>query len=234
MMTEEPALDVREPAGAVRAVALVLHGGRANGTTPVRARQLAVLRMAPFARSLRQGGAEPGLAVARLRYAVRGWNGANRSPVPDVEWALDRLATRFPDVPAALVGHSMGGRAAIYAAAHSSVHVVVGLAPWIEAGDPYAQLAGRHLLVAHGDSDRITNASASAAWTLRAATVAASAGYVSVRGDGHAMLKRPSLWHSLTTSYVLEKLCGTVPDDADSAAAAVMSQVLAGQTSMVV
>ncbi|MFN2561436.1 MAG: alpha/beta hydrolase [Jatrophihabitans sp.] len=234
MMTEEPALEVREPTGAVRGVVLVLHGGRANGTTPVRARQLAVLRMAPFARSLRRTGAEEGLAVARLRYVVRGWNGASRSPVPDVEWALDQLANRFPDVPTALVGHSMGGRAAIYAAAHPSVHAVVGLAPWIEAGDPYAQLAGRHLLVAHGDGDRITNGSASAAWTRRAATVAASASYVSVRGDGHAMLKRASLWHSLTTSYVLEKLCGTVPDDAGSPAAAVMSQVLAGQTPLVV
>jgi dienelactone hydrolase len=234
MMTEEPALDVREPTGPVRAVALVLHGGRANGTTPVRARQLAVLRMAPFARSLHRAGADAGLAVARLRYVVRGWNGASRSPVADVEWALDRLATRFPDVPAALVGHSMGGRAAFYAAGHPSVQVAVGLAPWIEAGDPYAQLAGRHLLVVHGDGDRITNAGASAAWTRRAATVAASASYVSVRGDGHAMLKRASIWHSLTTSYVLEKLCGTVPDNAGAPTAAAMSQVLAGQTSLVV
>jgi dienelactone hydrolase len=128
----------------------------------------------------------------------------------------------------------MGGRAALYAAGHPSVQVVVGLAPWIEAGDPYAQLAGRNLLVAHGDGDRITNASASAAWTRRAATVAASASYVSVRGDGHAMLKRASLWHSLTASYVLEKLCGTEPAGADSPAAAVMSRVLAGQTSLVV
>jgi pimeloyl-ACP methyl ester carboxylesterase len=235
MMTEEPALHVDEPSGPVRAVALVLHGGRATGTTPVRARQLAVLRMTPFARSLHRAGRDSGVAVARLRYVVRGWNGSSRSPVRDVEWALDRLASRFPGAPAALVGHSMGGRAAAYAAGHPSVQAVVGLAPWIEPGDPYEQVAGRHILVAHGDLDRITNAAASAAWTRGAATVAASASYVSIRGDGHPMLRRAPLWHSLTTSYVLEKLCGTAPDAAgDSPAAAVMSKVLAGQASLVV
>ncbi len=37
-----------------------------------------------------------------------------RSPVADTLWALDQLTERFPDVPVALVGHSMGGRAAMY------------------------------------------------------------------------------------------------------------------------
>ena len=109
---------------------------------PVRASQLAVLRMAPFVTSLRRAGAEHGLAVARLRYLVRGWNGAAQSPVPDVRWALDRLAEQFPGIPVALVGHSMGGRAAVYAAGHDSVRAVVGLAPWIEPGDP-VRAAGR-------------------------------------------------------------------------------------------
>jgi predicted esterase len=234
-MTEEPVLHVDAPPGEVRGIALVLHGGRANGTTPVRAGQLAVLRMAPFAHSLRRSGRDAGLAVARLRYVVRGWNGASRSPVGDVQWALDRLAERIPGAPVALVGHSMGGRAAIYTAGHPSVRVVVGLAPWIEAGDPFEQVADRAVLVAHGDLDRITNPAASAAWTRRAAGVAASATYVSIRGDGHPMLKRASLWHSLTTSYVLEKLCGSAPEPAgESATATVMSKVLAGQASLVV
>ncbi|MDT4912657.1 MAG: hypothetical protein QOC66_1785 [Pseudonocardiales bacterium] len=235
MMTEEPALEVDEPSGPVRGVALLLHGGRTNGTTPVRGRQLAVLRMTPFAHSLRRAGRHHGLAVARLRYVVRGWNGSSRSPVADVEWALDRLAARFPSAPAALVGHSMGGRAAIYAAAHPSVQAVVGLAPWIEPGDPYEQMAGRQILVAHGEADRLTNAAASAAWTRRAATVAASASYVSIRGDGHPMLRRASLWHSLTTSYVLETLCGAVAESrGDSRTANVIAKVLAGQASLVV
>ncbi|MBN9620076.1 MAG: alpha/beta hydrolase, partial [Actinobacteria bacterium] len=114
-MTTAPVLDVATPGRAVTAVALVLHGGRERGTGPVRARNLAVIRMQPFASALTRSGAPLGLAVARLRYRVRGWNGALRSPVDDVEWALDSLATRFPDAPVALVGHSMGGRAAVYA-----------------------------------------------------------------------------------------------------------------------
>jgi pimeloyl-ACP methyl ester carboxylesterase len=232
-VSAEPVLDVAEPDGDVDAVALVLHGGRAKGTGPVRATQLAVVRMTPFASSLRR--AAPGLAVARLRYLVRGWNGSARSPVPDVEWALDRLAQRFPGIPVGMVGHSMGGRAAVYAAAHPAVRVVVGLAPWIEPGDPYSQVAGRHVLVVHGDLDRITSAAASASWTDRARAVATSAGYVTVRGARHAMLRRAGLWHALTTSYVLATLCGKPPPETDrSEAATVVSKILAGQASFVV
>lgn len=234
-MSRDPALSVGLPDGQVDAVALVLHGGREHGRGPVRPTHLAVLRMAPFARGLRAAGREHGLAVAQLRYLVRGWNGTARSPVPDVEWALDRLCDRFGDVPVALVGHSMGGRAAIYAAAHPAVRGLVGLAPWIERDDPYEQVAGRHVLVVHGDRDRITSARASAAWSRRAATVAASTGYVSVHGEGHAMLLRRRLWHSVTTSYVLAVLADVHPSaDDGSAAARVVVQVLAGDASLVV
>ena len=110
---------------------------------PVRAHQLAVLRMRPFVASLRRHGGRDGLVVAQLRYRVRGWNGADRSPVADAAWALDRLiATASRTCPSALVGHSMGGRTAMYVAGHESVRAVVGLAPWIEAGDPVDRLAG--------------------------------------------------------------------------------------------
>jgi hypothetical protein len=129
----------------------------------------------------------------------------------------------------------MGGRAAVYAAAHPAVRVVVGLAPWIEPGDPYSQVAGRHVLVVHGDLDRITSAAASASWTDRARAVATSAGYVTVRGARHAMLRRAGLWHALTTSYVLATLCGKPPPETDrSEAATVVSKILAGQASFVV
>ena len=234
-VTPEPALSVAAPRGGnARAVALVLHGGRVKGHGRVRPLQTAVLRMSPFATSLTSAGHQHGLAVARLRYVVRGWNGAARSPVPDVEWALDRLAERF-EAPIALVGHSMGGRASIYAAAHPSVRSVVGLAPWIEKGDPYDQVAGRHVLVAHGDGDRITNPRASAAWTQQAATVAASASYVAIQGSRHALLQRAGLWHSLTTAYVLAVMCNVPPAETDSSSAAnVVTQVLAGQASLVV
>ena len=75
-MTAQPALDLTTPSAPVRAIALVLHGGRVNGMGPVRAHQLAVLRMRPFGAALRSAGSPFGLAVAALRYSVRGWNGA--------------------------------------------------------------------------------------------------------------------------------------------------------------
>ncbi len=109
---------------------------------PVRARQLAVLRMRPFARSLhagrreRRAGGGPA-AVPRARLERRG--PVARSPTCGGRWTGWPSASRTR--PVALVGHSMGGRAALYAADHPAVRAVVGLAPWIEPGDPVAQLA---------------------------------------------------------------------------------------------
>lgn len=222
-------LHVDEPSAPSTAVALVLHGGRSKSRAAVRANQLAVLRMVPFVNSLRHAGAKHGLAVARMRYRVRGWNGADASPVPDVEGVLDRLTERFPGLPIALVGHSMGGRAAVYTAGHEAVRVVVGLAPWIESGDPMAQLLGRRLLVAHGDADRMTSPRASAAYTAAAAAVTTSAGFVSVSGGKHAMLRSPALWHQLATGYVLGALLGVAPDETvDAGAANVVEKALSG------
>ena len=199
-------LDVALPAGPVRGVALVLHGGRETSTDPVRARQLAVLRMSPFARSLAAGGRRHGLAVARLRHRVRGWNGKLRSPVADARAALDELARRYGQVPVALVGHSMGGRTAIHVADDSAVRAVVALAPWIESGDPVATMTGRRLLVMHGDHDRVTDPRSSRSYVDAAAEVAVSACWLRVRGERHAMLRRPALWHDVSTGFVLGAL----------------------------
>lgn len=232
-VSEEPFLHVDGPRGDVRAVAVVLHGGRSRGMGPVRATQLAVLRMQPFVSALHRAGTDCGLAVARLRYRVRGWNGSAESPVPDVRWALDQLAARFPGAPAALVGHSMGGRAALYAAGHPSVRAVVGLAPWIEPGDPYAQLDGRRVLLAHGDLDRMTSPSGSASYAAHAREAGASVSYVSIHRERHAMLRRARLWHELTTGYLLAVLCHKQPGETvGSESANVVMKALAGDASL--
>jgi dienelactone hydrolase len=232
---QEPFLGVAEPDGPVRAVALVLHGGRAKSTAPVRARQLAVIRMRPFVSSLHTAGRDAGLAVARLRYLARGWNGAAQAPVHDVRWALGRLADRFPHVPIALVGHSMGGRAALYAAGHHAVRAVVGLAPWLEPGDPDGQLTDRDVLLAHGDRDRTTSAKRSAAYAAAAAPHTALMTHVGVHGEGHAMLHRARLWHELTTGYVLAVLCGRSPTETvGEPAANLVTQALAGAGTLTV
>ena len=238
-MSAEPRLLLSRVDEPVRAVAVVLHGGRARSRMPVRATQLAVLRMRPFVTSLRRAAAGRGLLVAQVRYRVRGWNGAERAPVADLRWALDRLAERYPERPVALVGHSMGGRAAVYAAGHPAVRTVVGLAPWLEGGDPVAPLAGRRLLIAHGDRDRMTDPRASRSFARAAAAVAESTSYLRVAGGHHAMLRRARLWHRISTGFVLGTLSDVLPGPAGSAPAddelaAVLDGALAGEATQVV
>ncbi|MEO9138762.1 MAG: alpha/beta fold hydrolase [Jatrophihabitans sp.] len=234
-MSAEPVLTVDAEPEHATAIALVLHGGRSKGTGRVRANQLAVLRMKPFATSLVRAGEAHGLVVARLRYRVRGWNGTDQSPVADTRWALDQLAQRFPDAPVALVGHSMGGRTAMYTADYPTVRTVVGLAPWLEPGDPSAPLAGRRVLVLHGDGDRMTSADESASYVRQAAAIAESVSYVSIHGERHAMLRRARLWHELSTGFVLATLCGLAPEETvGSDSANLLMKALAGQASLTV
>jgi alpha-beta hydrolase superfamily lysophospholipase len=233
-MTErvsESVLDVTAPRGTVTAVALVLHGGRETSTSPVRARHLAVVRMRPFADAIERSGRADGVAVARLRHAVRGWNGDLRSPVGDAVEALDRISAAYPGAPVALVGHSMGGRTALHVAGHPAVTTVVGLAPWIEADDPVDTVRGRHLFIAHGTRDRTTSPKASAAFVQRAQDSAASATFVAVHREGHPLLRRATLWHDLAAGYVLARLCGVpLERSAGPQAAEVVRAALAGKT----
>ncbi|WP_051426635.1 alpha/beta hydrolase [Jiangella gansuensis] len=193
------------PRGPVRAAVLLLHGGRSESLEPVSARQPSVLRLIPFARGLRRAGGPLGLAVWRLRYRVRGWNGPAESPLADAREALDVLRERHPGLPVALVGYSMGGRAAVRVAADPAVVAVAGLAPWLTPAESPETLAGRHVLLVHGGDDRTTDPRATAAFAERARLVAASCAFVAVPGDGHAMLRRPGTWHRLTTEFVLER-----------------------------
>ncbi|MEO6501693.1 MAG: alpha/beta fold hydrolase [Jatrophihabitantaceae bacterium] len=204
MITPTPHLSVETGRHPSEAVVLVLHGGRELSADPVRARQLAVLRMIPFARRIARRGAGR-VAVARLRYASRGWNATagNPAPVADAEWALRQLTERFPGVPIALVGHSMGGRTALRIGGHPQVRAVVGLAPWLPAREPVSQLAGRRVLLMHGSADRMTSPAGTAAYAGRIEAAGAAVSLVSVHGEGHAMLRRAQLWHELTAQFTL-------------------------------
>ena len=234
-VSPEPKLTVDVPDGPVHAVALVLHGGRSHGTGRVRASQLAVLRMVPFAKHLRRAGAVNGLAVARLRYVQRGWNGAEQAPLADARWALAELERRFPGVPVGLVGHSMGGRTALYVADHPDRARGRGPRAVDRAGDPVSQLAGRRVLIAHGTLDRMTSPPASAAYARAAALVADSVSYVSVQDERHAMLRRAGVWHELATGFLLGVLCARAPDGtAEPETTNVLTKALAGQASLVV
>jgi predicted alpha/beta-hydrolase family hydrolase len=207
--SSHPRVEVLAPPtrdAAVAAVALVLHGGRETSSEPVRPSQLAVLRMRPFARSLAAAGGARGLAVWSLQYRVRGWNGDARSPVADTQWALAELGARYGDVPVVLVGYSMGGRTAVAVAGHPRVVALAALAPWLPLGEPYEQVAGRAVLVAHGLSDTRTSPLGSLEWSRGAATVTDRIWRVEIRWERHAMLRRARLWHSLTTRFSLAAL----------------------------
>jgi alpha-beta hydrolase superfamily lysophospholipase len=201
-------------------MALVLHGGREVSAAPVSAHQLAVLRMVPIARHLASAGEADGLGVWRLRFARRGWNaragGAQDAyPVADVRWAVQQLRQQHPEAPIVLVGHSMGGRAALRAADEPGVVGLVGLAPWVTPNEPYKQVIGRRLLVVHGTRDHTTSAKNSKA--LVDAVRAESAGapglatWVHLRGDGHGMLRRAGVWNELSAQFTLNAALGIQP-----------------------
>jgi pimeloyl-ACP methyl ester carboxylesterase len=182
-----------------RGVVVVAHGGEEVSTEPTRATQLAVLRMVPIARAIRRALPGGKILVLRPRFTVRGWNGAAASPVGDLLALLDGIRTR-DGVPVMLVGHSMGARAALRAAAHPSVCAVAALAPWVPPGEPVTQLAGRRVLLAHGDRDKITRPRDTWAFVERAREVTEVTA-IEVTAGEHAMLRRGRLWHALAAEF---------------------------------
>lgn len=209
----------RVPADGCRAAVLTLHGGRPRGVEPPSAWNLPDARMRPFLRSLARSPGGRGLLLARVRYRCRGWNGERADPVQDARRALAALAQAAGPVPVVLVGHSMGGRAALYAGGDERVRGVVALAPWCPEGEPAGHLAGRHVLVVHGDRDRTTDPHASREFAARAAVNGADARHVTVPGGDHRMLRRPAAWHRLVTEEVAAML-GPAAERAAGASAA--------------
>ncbi len=201
-----PRVAVRSPAAGqdVRGVVLVLPGGRARSTAPASRRHLAYQRMRPFAAAVHAGLGSHGVAVWQLRYRVRGWNGDRRDPVQDARWAIERASAHHRGAPVFVLGHSMGGRTALYVAGDDGVLGACALAPWIEPDDPIAQLAGRLVVIAHGDGDRMTDPRRSRAYAMAAAVAGARVADFTVVGDRHAMLRRAADWHALG-------LCGGRP-----------------------
>jgi alpha-beta hydrolase superfamily lysophospholipase len=226
--SHQAVLTVLAPSGPTRGVALVLHGGKSHSFEPVQATHLSPARMVPFARHLHAAGRKHGLAVWILRNSVRGWNGEDMTPLKDARWALAKVRAEHPGVPIYLLGHSMGGLTAICAADEPNVDAVVALAPWLDDATPASAVAGRKVLIVHGNEDRWTSPSASLRFARRAAPGAAELRYVSLRGAGHFMLRRVGLWHRLATGFLMKAFTerNGVPGAGSSASAAALDRVL--------
>ncbi|MFE0642930.1 alpha/beta fold hydrolase [Streptomyces sp. NPDC058877] len=180
-----------EPTAAV----LLLHGGRAEGPEPPPALNLPALRIRPFATAVTRAVRGRGVLVAEVRYRHRGWNGARADAARDAEAALALLRERTGPVPVVLLGHSMGGRAALRVAGDPAVRGVVALAPWCPADEPVEHLGGRRLYLLHDERDRVTSARQSWEFVRRARAAGADAAGIPMPTGGHAMLRGADLWH---------------------------------------
>ena len=190
---------------------LLLHGGEPHQRAPVRPFDVSVLRMFPFGRSvIRASGGR--IRVATLRYAVRGWNGDQESPLPDARWAIDQIAERCGGLPVGLVGHSMGGRVALRVGNYPGVRSVAALAPWLPPGEPIPRMDGRTVLLAHGTADTRTDPQATFELGERFATEGVDVELVKFPGAHHSMLFPARPWHDLVAGFMARSLLVPVPE----------------------
>jgi dienelactone hydrolase len=213
----EPKLDTRPAPGGTRAVALFCHGGTVANLEPPRERALSLVRMRAIEQFVADEAGASGVTTSLLRYRVAGWNGPAADAHADVRWSLERIRAEHGDVPIVLVGHSMGGRAALRAGGDPQVGAVCALAPWTPPGEPVAHLRDRTVAILHGRGDRWVPAALSADFATRAQEAGARVARFTVAG-GHSMVRRAHLWHTFVRDVVLAG-AGIVPMRADVAEA---------------
>lgn len=205
MVADAPRLITTSAPERPEAVVLVLHGGASRpGRSAVSPAQLSVQRMVPIAWRIARAG-RGRVAVLRLLNTRRGWD-TTHTPIDDVAWALEQARERYGDVPVGLVGHSLGGRAALLAGALPGVRSVAALNPWVYPTDR-ADLAGRSVLVVHGTADRIADPERARA-VASAIAETTDVTFVPVEGGKHAMLRHGSTFERTAADFVLSSLLG--------------------------
>ena len=198
------ALSQTSDPGDARSVVLVIHGGGTDSVVATRWRNLAVLRLWPFALAIARR--QKSAAVYRLRFSVRGWNRTGDAALRDARWALGVLREHHPGRPIVLVGHSMGGRVALLTGGDADVAGVVLLAPWAPSDEPAAQLAGVPTVIIRGGRDRIIPPATTNPWIARVRNSGAQVSETMLPWAGHAMLRRFWVWHRLAADGVASVL----------------------------
>ncbi|WP_425586334.1 alpha/beta fold hydrolase [Streptomyces sannanensis] len=185
---------------------LVLPDGEPVSTR--RPSPFAYTELIPLARTLARAGAADGLVAHLVRYRCRGWNGTDAQLAADAAWAVDEAVRRYGDVPVCLVGHGMGGRAALRAAAHPAVNSVLAMAPWLPEDDmaaepePVRQLAGRRVLIVHGTNDARTDPELSFRLAERVKKANRDICRFEVHTDGHALRQHRAEVLALAADFV--------------------------------
>lgn len=200
-----PSLTSYDEVVTPRAVLLVLHGGKARSQAPVTQRSLSWQRGAGLARVLARQVHDEAVAVRELRYRTVGWNDGG-DKIADAHWALDQVRAELGEIPAVLVGHSMGARTACRVADAPLVRGVVALAPWLPPDEPVDALSGKELHAAHGRRDRITSARQTRAFVERASAVASAASFTDMGQRGHYLLRGVHAWNAFTLDRVRQIL----------------------------
>ncbi|QDY81200.1 alpha/beta hydrolase [Streptomyces qinzhouensis] len=170
----------------------------------------------PLGRALAGAGRAEGLLVLPVRYGCRGWNGARAGLASDAVWAADEVVRRYGDVPVCLVGHGLGGRAALRAAGHSAVSSVLAMAPWLPGSgagelsesvpEPVKQLVGRRVMIVHGTNDERSCPDLSYRLAERAKKVNRDICRFEVHTDGHALRQHHAEVLALAVDFVIGSL----------------------------
>lgn len=203
------------PAGRADAFILILHGGKPRSSrTYLPVLNASLLRMLPFDRDIRNRiHAHPDardltIGTHVLQYRVRGWNEPDRDSAADAVWAVDEIRRAHgDDTPIAVLGHSMGGRAAAHLVERrqDNVRSVFALAPWWPDLDGLRmEAASPTLRVLHGSIDPITSPKDSRRQTEHLAAAGVDARWFAVPSAGHYMFRQPSLWREMACEWIVD------------------------------